>query len=226
MASRKKHPKKKTAQHAKKRAQPAKKKAIKKAAAPKPLAKRPAPKKTSPAPHPRKRAVRRRAPPGPQRKLGRSPYDSGLDRNPANYQPLTPLTHLERAASTYPDTVAVIHGKARLTYRDFYARCRRLASALAKKGIRKGDTVAVMLSNTPPMLEAHYGIPMLGAVLNALNTRLDPAAVAFMLEHGGARILITDREYSATVATALNELPYEALCPGVDALAALQKRYR
>ncbi|RZI71653.1 MAG: hypothetical protein EOP38_31250, partial [Rubrivivax sp.] len=93
------------------------------------------------------------------------PYETGLDRNAANFQPLTPLAFLERAAATFPDHTAIIHGKARTSYRDFYARTRRLASALAKKGIAKGDTVAVMLANTPPMLEAHYGIPMLGAVI-------------------------------------------------------------
>jgi len=121
----------------------------------------------------------------------------------ANYQPLTPLSFLERAAKVFPRHTAIIHGRQRTDYATFYARCRRLASALARKGIAKGDTVAVMLSNTPPMLEAHYGVPMLGAVLNALNTRLDPSAIAFMLEHGGAKILITDREFSATVAAAL-----------------------
>ena len=101
------------------------------------------------------------------------PYETGLDRVAANYQPLTPLTFLERAAQAFPKHTAIIHGKQRIDYASFYARCRRLASALAKQGIRKGDTVAVMLANTPPMLEAHYGVPMLGAVLNALNTRLD-----------------------------------------------------
>ena len=135
--------------------------------------------------------------------MGASPYDSGLDRNAANYQPLTPLSHLERAAATYPDTIAVIHGKARTTYAEFYRRCRALASVLAKRGIRKNDTVAAMLANTPAMLEAHHGVPMAGAVLNALNTRLDAASIAFMLEHGGAKILITDREFASTIEAAL-----------------------
>src|SRR5262245_12474983 len=121
------------------------------------------------------------------KKTAARPYESGLDRVAANYQPLTPLSFLERAAQVFPDRTAIIHGKQRIRYADFYARSRRLASALARKGIRKGDTVAVMLSNTPPMLEAHYGVPMLGAVLNALNTRLDAVAIAFMLEHGGAK---------------------------------------
>jgi fatty-acyl-CoA synthase len=154
----------------------------------------------------RKRVSRRPMPSVKPVRLGGSQYDIGLDRNPANYQPLTPLQFLERAASVYPGRTAIIHGKLRFTYAEFYARSRRLASALAAKGIKKGDTVAAMLSNTPPMLEAHYGVPMLGAVLNALNTRLDAAAIAFMLEHGGAKILITDREFSATIQAALAKL--------------------
>ncbi len=127
----------------------------------------------------------------------------GLDRNPANFQPLTPLSHLARAASTYPDTIAVIHGKTRMRYAEFYRRCRKLASALAARGIKKNDTVAAMLANTPAMLEAHQGVPMAGAVLNAINTRLDAAAIAYMLEHGGAKILITDREFAPTIEAAL-----------------------
>ncbi|HEX4027549.1 MAG TPA: acyl-CoA synthetase [Rhizomicrobium sp.] len=144
------------------------------------------------------------------------PYETGLERTPANYQPLTPLSFLERAARVFPNHTAIIHGQQRTNYASFYARCRRLASALAQKGIRKGDTVAAMLANTPPMLEAHYGVPMLGAVLNALNTRLDPAAIAFMLEHGGAKILITDREFSATVAAALKLLKKKPLVIDYD----------
>jgi fatty-acyl-CoA synthase len=132
-----------------------------------------------------------------------APFETGLDRVAANHQPLTPLSFLERAAQTFPHHTAIIHGKQRIDYATFYARSRRLASALKAKGIKKGDTVAVMLANTPPMLEAHYGVPMLGAVLNALNTRLDAKSIAFMLEHGGAKILITDREFSATVKDAL-----------------------
>ena len=154
----------------------------------------------------RKRVSRRPLPSVKPVRLGGSQYDIGLDRNPANYQPLTPLQFLERAASVYPARTAIIHGRQRFTYAEFYARSRRLASALAAKGIKKGDTVAAMLSNTPPMLEAHYGVPMLGAVLNALNTRLDAAAIAFMLEHGGAKILITDREFSGTIREALAAL--------------------
>jgi len=161
-------------------------------------------KKSAAKPAAKKTAVRRAARPGTlSTKPSAKPYETGLDRNPANHQPLTPLAFLERAAATFPDHTAIIHGQARTSYRDFYARTRRLASALARAGVRKGDTVAVMLANTPPMLEAHYGIPMLGAVINALNTRLDAAAIAFMLEHGGAKVLITDREFSGTVSAAL-----------------------
>ncbi|HWA69724.1 MAG TPA: acyl-CoA synthetase [Rhizomicrobium sp.] len=144
------------------------------------------------------------------------PYETGLDRVAANYQPLTPLSFLERSAATFPDRTAIIHGRQRVSYALFYARARRLASALAGQGIRKGDTVAVMLANTPPMLEAHYAIPMLGAVINALNTRLDAAALAFMLEHGGAKILITDREFSATVKAALGLLKKKPLVIDYD----------
>ncbi|HEX4534471.1 MAG TPA: acyl-CoA synthetase, partial [Rhizomicrobium sp.] len=106
---------------------------------------------------------------------------------------------LERAASVFPDRLAIVHGKLRQNYRDFYIRARKLASALSKRGIGKGDTVAAMLPNVPPMLEAHYGVPMSGAVLNTLNTRLDAAALAFMLDHGEAKVLIADREFSAVV---------------------------
>ena len=110
--------------------------------------------------------------------MAQSPYDTDLDRNPANFQPLTPLSFLERSAQVYPDRIAIIHGPIRRTYRDFHVRSKRLASALAARGIGKGDTVAVMLANTPAMLECHYGVPMTGAVLNTLNTRLDAAIIA------------------------------------------------
>src|SRR5579863_3612903 len=132
-----------------------------------------------------------------------SPYDLDLDRNPANFQPLTPLTFLERAAAVFPDRLAIAHGALRRNYRDFYARSRRLASALAERGFGRGDTVSALLANTPAMLECHYGAPMCGAVLNTLNTRLDAAALAFMLDHGEARALIVDREYSALARQAL-----------------------
>ncbi|HET9902250.1 MAG TPA: acyl-CoA synthetase [Xanthobacteraceae bacterium] len=132
-----------------------------------------------------------------------SPYDTDLDKNPANFQPLTPLTLLERAASTFPRHPAVVHGALRLDYAGFYARCRRLASALAARGIGRGDTVSVMLANTPAMLEAHYGVPMTGAVLNTLNTRLDAAVLAFTLDHAETQVLIVDREFSAVMKDAL-----------------------
>src|SRR5215207_3227216 len=130
-------------------------------------------------------------------------YDCDLDKNAANFQPLTPLTFLERSASVFPDRTDVIDGVRRWSYRDFYARTRRIASALARRGIGRGDTVAVMLANTPPMLECHYGVPMTGAVLNALNTHLDPAIVAFSLDHGEAKAIIVDREFSHIVKPAL-----------------------
>ena len=124
-------------------------------------------------------------------------YDIDLERNPANHQPLTPLTFLERAATVFPDHAAIIHGPLQRNYREFYTRTRRLASALARAGIARGDTVAAMLPNTPAMLEAHYAVPMTGGVLNTLNTRLDPAVIAFSLDHGEAKILLTDREFRA-----------------------------
>jgi fatty-acyl-CoA synthase len=135
--------------------------------------------------------------------MAKTPYDVDLDRNPANFQPLTPLGFLERAASVFPRHTAIIHGKLRRDYADFYARARRLASALEKRGIGRGDTVSVMLANTPAMLEAHYGVPMCKAVLNTLNTRLDAAIIAFSLDHAGTKVLITDREYSKIVKDAL-----------------------
>ena len=135
--------------------------------------------------------------------MSQSPYDRDLDRNAANFQPLTPLTFLERAAAVFPDRLAVAHGPLRRNYRDFHARSKKLAAALAKRGIVRGDTVAVMLANTPAMLECHYGVPMCGAALNTLNTRLDAAALAFMLDHGEAKALIIDREFSGVMAQAL-----------------------
>ena len=135
--------------------------------------------------------------------MPRSPFDIGLDRNPANFQPLTPLTVLERAASVYPAHTAIIHGSLRRSYAEFYARARRLASALAKRGIGRNDTVSVMLANTPAMLEAHYGVPMTGAVLNTLNTRLDAAILGFTLDHAETKVLIVDREYAKVMKDAL-----------------------
>ena len=132
-----------------------------------------------------------------------TPYDIDLDRNPANYQPLTPLLFLERAAAVYPAHPAIIHGPLRRTYEEFYSRTRRLASALASHGIGKGDTVSAMLANTPAMLECHYGVPMTGGVLNTLNTRLDAAIIAFSLDHANTKVVIIDREFSKVMKDAL-----------------------
>jgi len=132
-----------------------------------------------------------------------SAYDTDLDRNPANFQPLTPLSLLARAAEVYPAQTAIVHGKRSWNYRQFYARARQLGSALQKRGIKRGDTVAAVLANTPAMLEAHYGVAMAGAVLNTINTRLDAAIIAFTLDHGEAKVLITDREFFTVVKEAL-----------------------
>ncbi len=130
-------------------------------------------------------------------------YETGLDRNAANFQPLTPLSFLARAAEIYPDQTAIIHGKRSWTYRQFFARTRQMASALTRRGIKRGDTVAVVLPNVPAMLEAHYGVAMAGAVLNSINTRLDAAIIAFQFDHGEAKVVIADREFSKVVKDAL-----------------------
>lgn len=143
--------------------------------------------------------------------MAKTPYDIDLDRNPANFQPLTPLQFLERSAAVFPDHVAIIHGKLKRNYRDFYARARRLASALQKRGIKRGDTVSVVLANTPAMLEAHYGVPMAGGVLNTINTRLDAAVNAFTLDHADAKVLIVDREFSKVMKDALKQAKVKPL---------------
>ena len=143
-------------------------------------------------------------------------FDCDLEPNPANQQPLSPLRFLSWAERTYPDKTAVIHDERRYTYREFAVRCRRLASALKKRGVGAGDTVAVMSPNTPPMLEAHYGVPMAGAVLNALNFRLDAASIAFILEHGEAKVLLTDREFSPVIGKAVRQLNREILVVDFD----------
>lgn len=135
--------------------------------------------------------------------MAKTPYDTDLDRNPANYQPLTPLGFLERAAAVFPERTAIIHGQLTRTYAEFYARARRLASALAKAGIKRGDTVTAMLANTPAMLECHYGVPMTQGVLNTLNTRLDAAILAFSLDHADSKVVIIDREFSKVMKEAL-----------------------
>jgi fatty-acyl-CoA synthase len=143
-------------------------------------------------------------------------YDNDLDRNPANFQPLTPLSFLERSASIFPDHTAIIHGPLRRSYAEFYARSRRLASALARHGIGRGDTVSVVLANTPAMLECHYGVPMTGAVLNTINTRLDAAVIAFQFDHAESKVLITDREFSPVVKEALAQAKVKPLVVDYD----------
>ena len=157
------------------------------------------------------------------------PFSAGLDRNAANYAPLTPVAFLRRSAEVYPGKVAVIHGERAYTYREFEQRCRRFASVLAAGGIGRGDTVAVMAPNVPALLEAHYAVPGVGAVLNALNYRLDAATIAFCLEHGQAQVLVTDREFAPIVSAALAKVKREifvvdiddALGPGGERLGAI-----
>ncbi|PKO80017.1 MAG: acyl-CoA synthetase, partial [Betaproteobacteria bacterium HGW-Betaproteobacteria-13] len=144
-----------------------------------------------------------------EQRVSNNPYEQGLDKNAANFVPLSPLSFIERSAYVYPDRVSVIHGARQFTWKQTYERCRRLASALTQHGIGHGDTVAVMLPNVPAMVEVHFGVPMTGAVLNTLNTRLDPEAIAFMLSHGEAKVLITDPEFAAIVRPALDRLEGE-----------------
>jgi len=145
-----------------------------------------------------------------------NPYQSGLDRNAANYTPLSPLSLIARTAYTYPDALAVVHGDRRYTWGQTYARSRRLASALVGAGVGRGTTVAVMAANTPEMVEAHFGVPMSGGVLNALNTRLDAEAIAFMLQHAEAKVLITDTEFAPMVEKALAALAVRPLVIDID----------
>ena len=132
-----------------------------------------------------------------------NPYNIDLDRNPANYQPLTPLQFLERAATVFPDHTAIVHGNLRVNYAQFYNRARQLGSALANISITRGDTVSVLLPNTPAMLECHYGVPMAGAVLHSINTRLDAAVIAFQLDHAQTRVAIVDSEFMPLLREAL-----------------------
>jgi len=141
---------------------------------------------------------------------------SGLEKNAANYAVMTPVSFLAKAAAVFPDRIAVIHGERRLAWREVYERSRRLASALEKRGIRRGDTVAAMLPNVPAMVELHFAPAMIGAVLNTLNTRLDPETIAFMLDHGEAKVLFTDREFSALVEPALKLAKAKPLVIDVD----------
>ncbi|GGD81180.1 acyl-CoA synthetase [Caballeronia grimmiae] len=143
-------------------------------------------------------------------------YDEGLPKTVANFVALTPLTFIERAASVYPARPAIVHGEIRRTWAETYERTRRLASALAARGIGIGDTVAAMLSNTPEMVEAHFGVPMTGAVLNTLNTRLDAATLAFMLTHGEAKAVLVDREFAGVMKKALEQVPQPVFVIDVD----------
>ncbi len=145
-----------------------------------------------------------------------NPYETDLPRTPANYQPLTPLTFLERSAQVFPEHTAIVHGSQRISYADFYSRAKCLASALSKRGIGKGDTVSVMLSNTPPMLFAHYGVPMIGAVLHSINTRLDAAVIAFQLDHSDSRIVVVDREFATVMGEALDKASVTPLVVDFD----------
>src|SRR5437667_1239143 len=147
-----------------------------------------------------------------------SAYEDHLDRNEANYTPLTPLSLIARTAYVYPNKLSVIHADRRYTWAETYARSRRLASALKLAGIGDGDTVALMAANTPEMLEAHFGVPMAGGVLNTLNTRLDADAIAFMLKHGEAKLLIADTEFSPTIEAALAQL--DGAIPVIDIVDA------
>lgn len=148
--------------------------------------------------------------------VDKNPFETHLEKNPANYQALSPLSYLERSAFVYPEKTAVIHGQLRYSYRQFYERCRRLASALSRLGVGAGDTVAVMCPNTPPMLEAHYGVPMIGAVLNALNYRLDADTIAFILDHGEARVVLTDTEFADTMKRAVSQLDRDITVIDID----------
>jgi fatty-acyl-CoA synthase len=152
-----------------------------------------------------------------------NPFETDLDRNAANFAPLTPLGLIQRSAAVYPDHPSVVHGDRRYTWAETYARCRRLASALAARGIGVGDTVAVMAANTPEIYEAHFGVPMTGAVLNTLNTRLDAASLAFCLNHGGAKALITDREFAPVMGPALEQVERDILVIDIDDPLALSR---
>ncbi len=144
------------------------------------------------------------------------PFEAGLDRSGANHVPLTPISFLKRAAQAFPRKTAIIDGTRRFTYAELFTRCRRLACALARRGVGRLDVVAILASNIPEMVEAHYAVPMLGAVLNPLNTRLDAAAIAFSLNHGGAKVLLVDQDYAALVAEALPAVNHDVLVIDVE----------
>ncbi len=143
-------------------------------------------------------------------------FEMGLDRHPANFVPLSPVSFLRRAVNSFRDKTAVIDGERHYTYGELYERCVRLASALASRGVGRLDTVAVLASNVPEMIDAHFAVPMLGAVLNPLNTRLDAATIAFSLNHGRAKVLLVDREFGALVAIARGQLDHEVLVVDIE----------
>jgi len=148
--------------------------------------------------------------------MAANPYDTDLDRNAANYVPLSPLSFIRRAAAVYPDRPALLHGDRRLTWAETYGRARRLASALQRRGVGKNDTVAVMAPNVPAIYDAHFGVPMAGAVLNTLNTRLDAGTIAFSLDHADAKAIITDRELSPVIKDALGRCKAKPLVIDID----------
>ena len=145
-----------------------------------------------------------------------SPYSVDLDKNNANYTPLSPLTFIERAAAVYPDRCAIVYRDYRQSWRQTYTRCRQLASALCRHGIGVDDTVALMLPNVPAMCEAHFAVPMAGGVIHGLNIRLDADQIAFQLRHGQAKVLLTDREFSTTIEAVLQQLDEKPLVIDVD----------
>ena len=145
-----------------------------------------------------------------------NPYELGMPPVAANFQALSPLTFLERAGSVYPERVALINGPLRQTWGETYARCRRLGSALAARGIGLGDTVAVLAPNGPAIFEAHFGVPLCGAVLNAINTRLDAEAIGFILQHGEARVLLVDKEFGELALRAVSHMAKPPLLIGID----------
>ena len=147
-----------------------------------------------------------------------SPYQAGLDKQSANFSALSPLTFLDRAAKVYPQRTAVVHGDTRRTWAQTYQRCQQMASALTKQGIGKGDTVSLVAPNIPEHFELHFAVPMCGAVLNSINTRLDSENFAFILQHAEAKVLFTDREFSEMVGTALEQLPNKPLVIDIDDL--------
>ena len=208
------------------------KKPTRKAAkAKKPAARKPAAKEKAVAPKPVARPTLRRpvknrasvvrmpsARPAPHKapSLTANIYERDLDKTPANYAPLTPLQFIERSAAVYPDSIALIHGARRQSWAETYARCRRLASALDKVGIGVGDTVAIMAPNIPEMYEAHFGAPMTGGVLNSLNTRLDAAMIAFILDHSETKVLLVDREFHKVMTEALAVAKVQPLVVDID----------